>query len=601
VTRRVLRVAWYRFRVTLRARWGGLLALVLLIGLLGGLAIGAVAAARRTQSSFPAYLASTNPSDLVVTTAVSSDAFGYDRARIRTISRLRHVRRVQSYAGFLNVRKLGPDGAPVRGGNGSGPQPLLVGSVDGEYFTQDRVSVIKGRMADPKKADEAVMSADAARTIGAHVGAVVDLGFFTDAQSNLPGYGTASVQPYFRVSMRLVGIVVSNDAVIRDDTDRATTFILFTPALTRPLLACCGAYGVSGLQLDGGSRDVAAVEAEIGRALPDLPPNFYVTSIIAAKAERAIKPESIALGVFGAIAALATLLIAGQLIGRQLRAGAADAATLRALGANPAMTMSDGLFGVLGAVSVGSVLASVVAVGLSPLSPLGPARSVDPASGVKFDWTVLGVGLVVLLICLSTVAIGLAYREAPHRVDRRRRETDQRESRVARAAAGTGLPVPAVTGIRFALEPGGAKNSAPVRSAILGAVLAIVVVVATVTFGASLNTLVSHPALYGWNWNYELNSYFGGSSGIPQQQSATLLDHDQNIAAWTGVFYGTLQIDGQTVPSHPLSDPRHATSFSIQVAGCSGGRMSIYWTASFSLCSLRRTKFPIIYTDLRLD
>ena len=41
----------------------------------------------------------------------------------------------------------------------------------------------------------------------------------------------------------------------------------------------------------------------------------------------------------------------------------------------------------------------------------------------------------------------------------------------------------------------------PVRSAILGATLAMVVVVATIGFGASLNTLVSHPALYGWNWN----------------------------------------------------------------------------------------------------
>jgi hypothetical protein len=42
----------------------------------------------------------------------------------------------------------------------------------------------------------------------------------------------------------------------------------------------------------------------------------------------------------------------------------------------------------------------------------------------------------------------------------------------------------------------------PVRSALLGAVLAVAVVVATVTFGSSLGTLDSHPALYGWNWTY---------------------------------------------------------------------------------------------------
>jgi hypothetical protein len=40
----------------------------------------------------------------------------------------------------------------------------------------------------------------------------------------------------------------------------------------------------------------------------------------------------------------------------------------------------------------------------------------------------------------------------------------------------------------------------PVRSAIVGTALALEVVIPTGTFGASLDTLVSHPPLYGWNW-----------------------------------------------------------------------------------------------------
>ena len=63
---RVLRVAWYRCRATFGRRWGGYLGLVLLIGLVGGIALGSAAAARRTESSFPVFLASTNPSDLSV-------------------------------------------------------------------------------------------------------------------------------------------------------------------------------------------------------------------------------------------------------------------------------------------------------------------------------------------------------------------------------------------------------------------------------------------------------------------------------------------------------------------------------------------------------
>ena len=64
----VLRVAWYRFRATLGHRWGGYLSVVLLVGLMGGVAMGSIAAARRTQSSFSVFLAGTNPSDLSVPT-----------------------------------------------------------------------------------------------------------------------------------------------------------------------------------------------------------------------------------------------------------------------------------------------------------------------------------------------------------------------------------------------------------------------------------------------------------------------------------------------------------------------------------------------------
>ena len=74
------RVAWYRFRVTLGRRWGGLFAIVVLIALLGGLAMGAVAGARRTQSSFSTYLKSTNPSDLIVLHNDSADDRSLDKS-----------------------------------------------------------------------------------------------------------------------------------------------------------------------------------------------------------------------------------------------------------------------------------------------------------------------------------------------------------------------------------------------------------------------------------------------------------------------------------------------------------------------------------------
>jgi hypothetical protein len=89
--------------------------------------------------------------------------------------------------------------------------------------------------------------------------------------------------------------------------------------------------------------------------------------------------------MFGGIAALAAILIGLQTVSRQLRAHADERGVLRAVGAGPVITSSDGLLGILGAVVVGSLLAAVLAVGLSPLAPFGPVRTVDPSPGVDFD------------------------------------------------------------------------------------------------------------------------------------------------------------------------------------------------------------------------
>ena len=81
-----------------------------------------------------------------------------------------------------------------------------------------------------------------------------------------------------------------------------------------------------------------------------------------------------------------------------------------------------------------------------------------------------------------------------------------------------------------------------------GAVLAMTVVGATLTFGASLTTLVSHPALYGWNFGYALYAVQGWGP-VPARWAAPLLARDRLVAATTGVDFATVQVDGQTVPA----------------------------------------------------
>ena len=104
------RVAWYRFRATFLRRWPGYLALAVLIGLAGGVALASLIGARRTESSYPQFLASTNPSDLLVNPNNVPDK-RLVLFRLGHRDRLPHVHKVE-------------DGLPVRRGR---PSPRVAG------------------------------------------------------------------------------------------------------------------------------------------------------------------------------------------------------------------------------------------------------------------------------------------------------------------------------------------------------------------------------------------------------------------------------------------------------------------------------------------
>ena len=70
---------------------------------------------------------------------------------------------------------------------------------------------------------------------------------------------------------------------------------------------------------------------------------------------------------------------------------------------------------------------------------------------------------------------------------------------------------------------------------------------AALTFGSSLSTFVSHPALYGWNWSYALADN-QGPAAIPRQQVDSALRAAPGVAAWATVSFFTANLDGQAVP-----------------------------------------------------
>jgi hypothetical protein len=536
-------MAWYRFRATFGRRWPGYLALAVLIGMVGGVALGSVTAARRTDASYPKFLARTNPSDLVVEPFTKTN---YSPSFLRQLARLPHVKGV-AVAVPLTAATLTPGGNL---GTVLLAHVQLAGTLagaDGLYSAQDRMTIVAGRRADPARPDEVVATPVAVALLHLHVGSQVRVGLISN--SNAGGL-------YGRADLTVVGIGVLNTQVLQDSVDSGRTgFLVGTPALTREFASCCASGMTVGLRLDGGGRYDTAVGQEYQQLVATSPYisssgselYVYVTAAIEAQAQRAIRPEAIALAVFGLIAGLAALIIGTQSMARQLRAGADDAGALRAIGAGPTMIMADGLPGIVAAVAAGALLAVGVAVALSPFSLFGPVRAVEPGRGIYLDWPVLGLGALGLVLLLGGMAAVIAYRQVPHRLAAREHTGDRRPVAVWRVAAAR-LPVPAVEGLRLALAPGRGRTAVPVRSVLTGAVLAMTVVSATLTFGASLSTLVSHPALYGWNFSYALYAVQGWGS-VPVRWAGPLLARDPAVAATTGVDFVTVQIDGQTVPA----------------------------------------------------
>ena len=276
--------------------------------------------------------------------------------------------------------------------------------------------------------------------------------------------------------------------------------ILSTPAFTEHERER-GTYAWTGLQLDGGSADVAAVKARYTELLgPDATVIYRDTGVTRAQAQRAIRPQAVALGVFGLVAMLAAVVLAGQALSRQLAIDGDDLGQLRALGADSRTAALQGLVGAALIIVAGVASAVVVAIVLSPLAPIGSIRRVEVDRGVSFDWLVLGAGAVLLVVVLLLVAAGLARRQA-RALARPRTVRLSRPSRIVGAASVAGLSVPAVTGIRRAVRPGRGRSAVASRSVIIGATIAITAMAASLTFGASLNALISEPKLFGWDWD----------------------------------------------------------------------------------------------------
>jgi hypothetical protein len=195
-----------------------------------------------------------------------------------------------------------------------------------------------------------------------------------------------------------------------------------------------------------------------------------------------------------AIAAASSWLLA---VARRRRSAHLDDAVLDALG----MTRSSHLrIELMRSLLVGGFAMSIALATMAIISvfmPVGEARRIEPHTGFDIDPTVALMGGITIV--LVTAAIGVSMSLLTVR-------PVQSPSRVGRTLAAW-MPGPTASiGLSNALEPGHGSSTSPTRSTLVGAALGVLVVVASATFGTSLNRFVDEPARYGWTFDAVLSA-----------------------------------------------------------------------------------------------
>jgi hypothetical protein len=131
-----------------------------------------------------------------------------------------------------------------------------------------------------------------------------------------------------------------------------------------------------------------------------------------------------------------------------------------------------------------------VAIAVSDQFPRGVGARIEPEPGRRIDAPVLVIGSLGL-IAVAVVCGALAPTTARARV--------RRPSRVAEALQGLGLGPGRVAGVRSALSGDG--RGAGVVPTVAGVSLALIAVIAALTYQAGLDRLLADPVQYGWRWD----------------------------------------------------------------------------------------------------
>ena len=502
-----------------------------------GVVFTAFAGARRTDNAFPHMLQWSRPADVLI--APEGSGLGsYDTA-------VGHLPEVEEAGPVVGIQAL-----PISPSGRLDANATVVAPLKGNLLrTFNRPKIVAGRLPEPGRPNEVAVDVVAAKDLHLSVGSVLRLGVV----------GDKGPQHVRRVSEQVVGVVVTRENVVpTSDSDEFGT-IYATPSLLYglgPDWSQYQAFDGTYVKLKPSTSTTAFTREvqHLAHRYPSTGGTVFVQDEYqqSVSVERAIRPEAIALALFGLVAMLTMFLLVGQLATRQLSATAPDFPLLEALGMTRLEMATAGIAQVAAVAVVGAILAGAIAVIASPLMPIGPARLADLHPGISVDIFVLGLGAAVIVVVTTALVAWPAWRMAR---GRQLNDSDRLRTRIrhpgglARMFGLSGVPLTASIGVRWALEAGRGRNNVPLRTGIIGTALSVATVAATLTFGANFVHLVNTPGLYGQTWDTAVDVQFEGiPSGVEQQ-----LAHRPGLAALTLGVHGIVAIRGSVVPAVGLA------------------------------------------------
>jgi hypothetical protein len=562
-------LTWLRLEV--RRHWRSLLVLALLVALATATVLAAAAGARRGQTAFGRLWASTLPA----TITVLPNQPGFDWDRIRTLPEVAALTEfpVNNQPFVLTCC----------------PQTRVGFTPTGDNFgrTIERPDLLAGRMFNPARADEVIVTPQFAHFYHMGVGDVVTMHLASPEQVNEHWDGTTKpLGPAIRA--RIVGVGRTVFGSSTEDGPPTAGGVQASPALyaryRANIMGTNGKVYINALiRLKGGAAAIPAFRADLARVTGRSDIDVWNNrEYFGGPIERTARYEAACLLAFALAALAAALFLVGQSVARYTSATVADLQVLQAVGMTPRQAVGSAVAPSALAAAAGSTFGVAAAVAASRWMPIGIATYSEPHPGVSADWLVLGPGWLlapVLVAAGSAAAAALA-------LSARRRRAAPRRSVVAAVAAAAGLGVSVVVGARFALEPGRGRAAVPVRPALLGAVAGVLGVLAAFTFAAGVSDAAANPARFGQT--FQLGAFLGlsGQDFGPASQVLRAVAKDRDVtgvddARVDGAQSGEVSVEsytydavgGKRVPVVLTAGRMPATADEIVLAPTTAGEM----------------------------